>query len=320
MATTQKLNKKTTKKSVKPAFVLKDTYQEVTDAVIQALEEDTIVWRCTWNRTGFPKNITTNKNYRGWNLFWLDFHTMRKGYETPFYLTYKQAAELGGTIKRGERGVKITYWATIDLKNQTVEITDKVTGEVKEGHPTKLVPKDYTVFNIAQTEGIEFPKVEALFCNDAEKIDACEKVIEGMPLRPTIEYHGDRAYYQPGTDNVVVPRLEAFQSNEGFYSTLFHELAHSTGHNTRLNRKELTDCTKFGDESYSKEELTAELTAAFLCATTGIKQQTLPNSAAYIASWLKALKNDKTLILKAAAQAQKAADFILADTQEEVHP
>jgi antirestriction protein ArdC len=196
-----------------------------------------------------------------------------------------------------------------------VETVDKSTGETKEFHPTKLVPKDHTVFNIDQTEGIDFPKVEALFQNAAQKIDACEKVIAEMPCRPIIKYHGDKAYYIPSQDTVVVPGLEISKSSEGYYSTLFHELAHSTGHESRLNRKELTQSDGFGGTNYSKEELTAELTAAFLCATTGIEQETLPNSAAYIKGWLQALKNDKTLLLKAASQAQKAADFILGDTQ-----
>jgi len=319
MATTQKTIKKSVKKSVKDStYVLKDTYQEVTDAVIKALEEGTVIWNCSWNKIGFPKNITTDKNYRGWNIFWLNFHTMIKGYQTPFYITYKQAAELGGTIKKGQKGVKITYWATIELKSQpTIITTDFKTGEDKESYPTKLVPKDYTVFNIDQAEGIDFPKVEAMFRNEAERIEACEKVIAEMPLRPTIEYRGDQAYYDPALDTVVVPKLEAFQNNESYYSVLFHELAHSTGHKSRLNRKEFSE-NKFGDEDYSKEELTAELTAAFLSATTGIEQKTLPNSAAYIKGWLKALKNDKTLLLKAAAQAQKAADYILSASQDEV--
>jgi antirestriction protein ArdC len=306
MATAKKSNK-----NIKTATTFKDTYQEVTDAVIKALEVGTVVWRCPWNKIGLPKNITTGVQYRGWNVFWLNWHTILNGYSTPFYITFKQAHELGGTVKKSEKGIKITYWATIELKNQAKEIQDQETGDTQTVIPTKLVPKEHTVFNIDQTEGIEFPRVDALQRDEVQRIEACERVIDNMPLRPKLNLNGDQAYYIPKMDVVVVPALKKFKSNEGYYSTLFHELAHSTGHETRLNRKELLEASKQGSPTYAKEELTAELTAAFLCAITGIQQETIQNSAAYIESWLSALKNDKTLVLKAAAQAQKAADFIL---------
>jgi len=316
MATAKKSNKNF-KKATTTSF--KDTYQDVTDAVIKALEEGTVVWRCSWNHIGLPKNVTTNVEYRGWNVFWLNWHTVINNYTTPFYITYKQAQELGGTVKRGEKGIKITYWATIELKNQPKEVEDLQTGETKEIIPTRLVPKEHTVFNIDQTEGIEFPKVEALLTTEAAKIEACEQVIEHMPSRPKLNLNGTSAYYLPSTDTVVVPGLKISKSSEGYYSTLFHELAHSTGHATRLNRKELVESDGFGKTNYAKEELTAELTAAFLCAVTGIQQETIPNSAAYIESWLKALKNDKKLILTAASQAQKAADYILNINKQAAH-
>lgn len=287
-----------------------DTYQEVTDAVIKALEEGTVIWQCSWNETGFPKNITTGNQYRGWNSIWLNFHSIIKGYQAPFYLTYKQAQALGGTIKKGEKGTRITYWATIQLKNQTTETTDRTTGETTETHPTKMVPKSYTVFNIEQTEGINFPAIEALDRTDAEKIASCQLVVHQMPARPVIK-NGTEAFYTPSTDTVIVPTLQRSKTSEGYYSTLFHELAHSTGHESRLNRKEVMQSDGFGKTNYAKEELTAEMTAAFLNAITGISSATLPNNAAYIKNWLTVLKNDKTLILKAAGQAQKAADYIL---------
>jgi antirestriction protein ArdC len=131
------------------------------------------------------------------------------------------------------------------------------------------------------------------------------------PIAKIIITGGASAYYTPASDTVVVPSLNSSTSSEGYYSTLFHELAHSTGHESRLNRKELVNSDGFGNTNYAKEELTAEMTAAFLCAITGIHQPTIANSAAYIQSWLKALRNDKTLVIKAAAQAQKAADYIM---------
>jgi antirestriction protein ArdC len=180
-----------------------------------------------------------------------------------------------------------------------------------------MVPKTYTVFNIAQTDGIEFPCFEAELRSETEVIEACENIIDNMPNKPIIRKNGTSAYYQPTTDTVVVPSLKRCKSNEGYYSTLFHELAHSTGHESRLNRKELLASDGFGTAAYAKEELTAEMTAAFLSAITGIGQAT-DNSAAYIESWLKALKNDKTLIIKAAAQAHRATDYIMQVTYETV--
>ncbi|MBL4678823.1 MAG: DUF1738 domain-containing protein [Mucilaginibacter sp.] len=308
MATTAQANPQTN------TFV--DTYQEVTDAVIKALEEGTIIWQCPWNQVGLPKNITTNINYRGWNLFLLNFHAMIKGYPTPYYITYKQAQKLGGIIKKGAKGIRIIYWAEVVLKNQTADANAQPATDETAKPRTIMVPKAYTVFNIAQTEDIEFPSFEAELRSDAEKIQACEDLVANMPNKPAIKKNGTNAYYQPSTDTVVIPSLKRCKSNEGFYSTLFHELAHSTGHESRLNRKELLESEGFGSSTYAKEELTAEMTAAFLGAITGIGNATIDNSAAYIESWLKALKNDKTLVIKAAAQAQRAADYILSVTYE----
>ena len=288
------------------ATCYKDIYQEVTETVIKLLEEGTVIWQCSWYQRGWPKNHLTQLHYRGWNLFFLNFHAERKGYPTANYLTFKQANQLGGTIKKGEKGVKIIYWATIKPKED-----ENATIESEDSKKSKLVPKTYIVFNIAQTEGIEFPTIIPIIKSQNEKIAACEDVVERMPNPPKMQYDGDCAYYQPLQDTVVVPPLEKSIGAEEYYSTLFHELAHSTGHSTRLNRKELMQTDGFGKVNYAKEELTAEMTAAYLCAITGIGQPTIENSAAYIDNWLTVLKKDKTLIIKAASQAQKAADFIL---------
>jgi antirestriction protein ArdC len=288
----------------------KDTYQEVTEAVLEQMESGNIVSRCSWNQVGFPQNVTTGISYRGWNVFWLNFHTMLKGYSVPYYITFKQAQALGGTIKKGEKGTKITYWASIKVR-QSEEAGEPQNGD-NSAEQTRMVPKIHTVFNIDQTEGIDFPKVEAMFRSDAEKIEACEQIINEMPNRPQLNLKGQYPAYHPLNDLVTVPDIAQFDSSEEYYCALFHELAHRTGHENRLSRKEITEPNKYGSEPYSREELTAELTAAFLCAITGIQQQTIQNSAAYLQGWLKALKNDKTLILKAAGQAQKAADYILA--------
>lgn len=288
----------------------KDTYQRITDYVINQLEKGEIVWQKSWNSLGLPRNIVTARHYKGWNIFYLNFITSYHGYKAPYFISYKQALDKGGTIRRGEKGFQVVWWATIEDKNH---ITKNDSGEEK--YFSYRVPKIHTVFNIDQAHGIEFPKVEKLFRSHTQKINACENVLSNMRAIPSIKHGGDKAFYNPYSDFIVLPNIETFHSDEAYYQTLFHELAHSTGHKKRLNRKELTESDGFGKENYSKEELTAELTAAFLCAVCGIEQETIINSAAYVHGWLKALKDDKRLILKAATQAQAAADYIL-----NIHP
>jgi antirestriction protein ArdC len=292
---------------------LTDTYTRITAFVMEQLEKGEVIWRKGWNELGFPKNITTGNTYKGWNSILLNFTTILNGYKTPYFTTYKQAIDAGGTIRRGQKGFIIVYWATVENKSKLIEV------DGEKEYLTYRVPKCHTVFNIDQTHGIAYPKVEKQFRSHTEKIYACEKLIQSMPEKPTIINCGDEAYYDKITDRISIPLVERFHSDEEYYKTLFHELAHSTGHKKRLNRAELMQSDGFGKELYGKEELTAELTAAFLCAVCGIEQQTIANSAAYIQGWLNVLKNNKKLILKAAAQAQSAADYILNKMYSEIN-
>lgn len=282
-----------------------DVYQRITDFVIEQLEKGQVLWQKGWSTCGLPKNIVSGKQYRGWNIFLLNFITLFYEYKTPFFITYKQAMEMGGSIRRGQKGYNVIWWATIEDKSKSIEVN----GE--QEYLSYRAPKFHTVFNIDQTHGIEFPKVAASVRSITSKIRACDHVIEGMPDKPQITHAGDKAFYSKASDTICLPAVERFHSDETYYKTLFHELAHSTGHTKRLNRKELMESDGFAGERYSKEELTAELTASFLCAICEIEQQTIINSAAYIGSWLKVLQDDKRLILKAATQAQAAADYIL---------
>ncbi|HMR82566.1 MAG TPA: zincin-like metallopeptidase domain-containing protein [Niabella sp.] len=287
---------------------IKDTYREVTDFVMEQLEKGIIVWRKGWSNKGCPKNIVTGLPYRGWNVFFLNHITRLKEYPTPYFITFKQVQAKGGHIRKGEKGMHIIYWAKIEDKQESN--TDPATDE--ESKSIKLVPRIYTVFNIAQTEGIELPEESAPAETIIDSLVACDRIVNNMPNAPQIRYSGDRAWYSPARDLVNIPEKALFTSTEDHYCTLFHELAHSTGHASRLNRKELVTSDGFGGELYSKEELTAEMAAAFLCSVGGIEQEeTLINSAAYIGGWLESLSNDKTLVIRAAAQAQKAADYIL---------
>ena len=162
-----------------------------------------------------------------------------------------------------------------------------------------------------QTEGIDLPESALQETRTNNPIEDCERIVSGMPLRPAVE-QSDKAWYAPGRDVVGMPSLGLFASSEEYYSTFFHELVHSTGHKTRVGREGFESVQSFGSESYSREELVAEVGAAMLCGVTGIANRTIENSAAYLRSWISRLKSDSRLIVVAASAAQKAADYILA--------
>ena len=268
-------------------------YEIITDRIMKKLEEGTVPWRRPWNASaGLPKNLLSRKEYRGINVFL----TGSQGYESPYWLTFKQAKALGGCVREGEKGTPIVYCDTFKK-----EVVGK-DGELAEKQMSFL--RYYTVFNMAQVDGVEAP-ASGIVERPFNPIRECEKVVADMPHPPVMKQGvGGRAFYRSSEDVVYMPRAE-------YYSTLFHELVHSTGHETRLNRRPSTERRSFGDEAYSKEELVAEMGASFLCATAGIEDATLDNSAAYIQGWLKALRDDKKLVILAAAAAQKASDYIL---------
>lgn len=176
----------------------------------------------------------------------------------------------------------------------------------------------YHVFNLNQCEAI---KVDLVPENPGVPLlTPADKVVSGMPNPPAIRYGMDRAFYRPSDDLVGMPDRKTFESEHSFFATIYHEIVQSTGHESRLNRPTLTESAGFGSDPYCKEELIAEMGAAFLCGHSGVLDRTLENSAAYIQGWLDCLKNDKKLVVQAAAQAQKAADFILGVTPPEAPP
>ncbi len=293
----------------------RDTYQQVTDYVIQELEKGVVPWRQPWGEgieIAGPQNLVSKRAYQGWNFFYLRLIVRAYKFSTPFFLTFKQAMAQGGSIKKGSHGFPVVCWLKREFKKTQV---DGETGEEKIKAVTRLVPVEHIVFNLDQAEGIMAPKVTEVRRTPAEKIAACEAVVSSMPEAPSITEGGDRAFYNRLSDHVQMPPFDSFGVSQEYYSTLFHELVHSTGHKKRLNRAELMESDGFGSAKYSNEELTAEFGAAFLCAHTAIEQKTIGNSVAYIQNWMGRLRADKTLVLKAAAKAQAAADFILGKRQ-----
>ena len=280
-----------------------NVYEIITDRILAALDEGTIPWRKPWKCGGAPKNLVTGKPYRGLNILL----TAMQGYASPYWLTFKQATERGGQVRKGEKGTPIIFW---NWQRRQVEDQD---GEIEERQLPYM--RYYTVFNLAQIDGLQLPEEKDTFT----PMSGCDEVIVGMPQAPAIEHGWARASYCPATDRVKMPPRPSFTNEAGYYATLFHELTHSTGHSSRLGRRTLEEKTVFGSEEYSKEELIAELGASFLCGHTGISNDTLENSAAYIEHWRKQLAADKKLVIFAAYQAQKAVDFILdrrADREE----
>lgn len=274
-------------------------YEIITDRIMRKLEEGTVPWHRPWNASaGLPKNVVSRKEYRGINVFL----TGSQGYESPYWLTFKQAKVLGGSVREGEKGTPIVYCDTFKK-----EVIGK-DGELAEKQMSFL--RYYTVFNLSQVDGVEAPASEAVD-RPFNPIVECERIVLEMPFPPVLRTGNGRAFYRSSEDAVYMPQPELFHSDEEYYSTLFHELVHSTGHETRLNRRPSSERRSFGDEAYSKEELVAEMGASFLSATAGIENATLDNSAAYIQGWLKALRDDKKLVILAAAAAQKASDYIL---------
>jgi len=245
-----------------------------------------------------PKNYLSKSHYHGVNVLvlWL------QGYSSPQWLTYCQAKALGGNVKQGEKGTKILYYSLIEKETGR---KNKKGEDVFDKFP---LVKLHTVFNLSQIEGLEIAEVPA------QEVDSdllCENMLNNFTKKPKITFGFNSANYQHCDDVVQMPNRNQFNTAGNYYATLFHELGHSTGHKTRLYRDSLYNVKEWGDHEYSKEELVAEMTSSFLCAHMGIENETLQNSAAYIQSWIKVLRADGEMLIKAASQAQKACDYIL---------
>lgn len=277
-------------------------YEIVTERIIALLEQGTVPWQKPWATSGedcMPRNLISKKPYRGVNVFLL--HAM--SFESPYWLTFKQAQELGGNVRKGEKACPVVFWKWLESPDE-------------KASERKRIPllRYYHVFNASQCEGIQVPLTEKKG-RDHSPIAEAERILAGMPKPPAIVHGRDRACYLPAFDRVELPSPEAFRTGEHYYSVLLHELTHATGHQERLNRKGVAgsegEWSAFGSTPYAREELVAEMGASFLCGHAGIVERTITDSAAYIAGWLERLREDKRLIVQAAAQAQRAADYVL---------
>ena len=268
----------------------------ITNIIIEKLEAGCIPWRKPWNGSAAaPKNIVTGKPYRGINAFLLGCTG------GTWFATYRQIQEKGGNVNAGAKSLPVVFWS---IK----EVADRTTGDEK----TIPVLRYYRVFSLDDVSGIDLPAVTEI-TRQFSPIEAAERVIENMPQRPEIKFGEARAYYSPSLDYINMPRHELFHSDEEFYQTLLHECGHATGHSSRLSRATVTKSAYYGSSDYGMEELVAETCAAFVMSEIGLVNATIDNSAAYIKGWLAALKSkdNRGMIIHAAAAGQRAADFIL---------
>lgn len=285
----------------------KDLYQSVTDTVIAQFEAGTVPWVQPWGRPdvaapcALPMNASTGRTYSGINILLLWGAAIETARTTAYWLTFKQALALGGSVRKGERGTTICYADTFIPKAEAQRAQETGNDPQRVGFL-----KRYTVFNADQCEGLDAHYYEGTApLPERDLIPRAESLIKATGA--DFRIGGERAFFVPSQDFIQVPPQPAFKDQINYYRTCFHELGHWTGHKSRLDRNMKG---KFGSKDYAREELVAEMTSAFVCTAQGIVPTVRHTD--YIASWLKVLKEDKRAIFRAASLASKAADFILA--------
>lgn len=287
-----------------------DVYQMVTDRIIEELKKGNIPWHKPWViSSDYAFNRISNKKYSLLNQILL--------HHSGEYATFKQWAELGGKVKKGEKAEQVVFWKMLEVKKDVDDIDENIKINIdadEKDKEKKLIPllRYYNVFHISQIEG-----VEPIFNHSEDKkeikgIDEIDKIISNYATRTELKIEEcfiNEAYYSYSLDMIKIPKKKQFDNIESFYGTIFHELGHSTGHERRLNRKMNFE---FGTKGYSNEELIAELVSAVILKTLGIEtNETFKNNAAYIQSWIRVLENDNRLIVNASGKAEKAVNLIL---------
>ena len=284
-----------------------DVYQDVTNKIIQALERGVAPWVCPWIRCGedaLPVNHASGDHYRGINVVLLWLSQVLGDYRSTRWLTYRQAAALGGQVKPGEKGTGLVFYKPIEKK------TGEIDGEGNELIDRFPLIKSFTVFNLEQIDGIALAPV--VTSAPFDPIDAAEAVLQACGV--TIRYGGDQAYYRPSTDTITLPERNRFSNPTDFYATATHEIVHSTQTEHRCNRTPYQTDVPRG--AYAFEELVAEIGSCFCMAWLGLSGE-VQDHASYIESWLAVLAHDKKAIFKAAAAAQKAHQWIMTQTMAE---
>lgn len=276
-----------------------NVYRYVTDRIISELQKGNIPWRKPWKGRK-AINYVSRKEYQGINLLLLPY--------PGEYLTFKQIQEKKGKIKKGEKANMVVYFKMLTQEDENGK---------EETFP---LLRYYNVFHISQTEGIESKLEEYKAGNENDIIVDAEKIVNEYIQRENIKLNiiagSDKACYIPAKDEIVLPDISQFVGSTEYYSTAYHEMVHSTGHKSRLDRHAEQKTHSFGSQDYSKEELIAEIGSAMLCNSIGIEiPETFSNSVAYIQSWLKKLKDDASLIVSASGKAQKAVNYILKYTE-----
>jgi len=282
-----------------------DIYTRITDQIISALETGVKPWSQPWNAAHAAGHVSkplrhNGKPYAGINILILWATAMERHFAAPIWMTFKQARELGGHVRKGEKGSPVVYADTM------VKTEEGANGQDEE----RFIPflKAYSVFNVDQVEDLpdHFYALANNEPNPDERIISAENFF--AQAGADIRHGGDSAFYTPSQDFIQMPAFEAFRDAHGYYATLAHESTHWTRHKSRLDRD--LGRKRMGDEGYAREELVAELGAAFLCADLGLTLEDRADHAAYIGTWLKVLKNDKCAIFSAAAHAQKAVEYL----------
>lgn len=283
-----------------------DIYETVTNLIVERLEAGIVPWQMPFKSVhGFPRNLISKKPYRGFNFWYL----LSFGFERPYFLTFNQAKGLGASVKKGSKSYMVIFWKMVEYEKD---------GEMEE------IPmlRYYRVFHIDDIEGLSEEKIPEVPNqeSDFDPIASCEQIIEFWIDSPKIRLNRNKACYMPSLDEVFMPNPKLFSNSEAYFSCIFHELVHSTGHRKRLSRHEKFTNLNFASNDYSQEELIAEMGAAYLCGICSIETATIDNSAAYIQGWLKKLKNDKKIIVSVSGMAQKAVDYILEHQDSNIKP
>ena len=281
-------------------------YEEITAKIINALENGVNPWAKPWQTVQYGpfRNAFTNRPYRGMNVLLLNLVALSRGHVDPRWLTFRNAEQLCGHVRKGEKGASILFWKFLPARNRDGDVEpDAIT---EDGQERKLIPfaRSYTVFNVEQCEGLDLPPLES---DQMPVVEECNELAERILALPKLKHGGNSACYLPVLDLILLPHRAHFEHTDFYFSAGYHETIHWTGHPSRLAR---SFGARFGDLGYAFEELVAEIGAAFLGAHTEIPFENMRHPE-YIHHWLQILKGDNKAIFTAAAKAQNAADFVL---------